>query len=79
MYGMVESAKLEIIACHLGDQQLCINNTSTREIRRWAAASPLPQVSPHVLSVRSVIPFIDFAAKLSVFASVCVDRSAMAA
>ncbi len=37
-----KDATLEIIAFHLGDQQLCIKTTSIREIRGWAAATPLP-------------------------------------
>ncbi|MFK0166076.1 chemotaxis protein CheW [Rhizobium sp. NPDC090279] len=72
---------LEIIAFHLGDQQFCIKTTSIREIRGWAAATPLPHAPPHVLGVMnlrgSVIPVIDLAAKLGVRGAVSTDRSAI--
>lgn len=75
------SDTLEIIAFHLGDQQFCIKTTSIREIRGWAAATPLPHAPPHVLGVMnlrgSVIPVIDLAAKLGLRGSVCTDRSAI--
>jgi purine-binding chemotaxis protein CheW len=72
---------LEIIAFHLGDQQFCIKTTSIREIRGWAAATPLPHAPPHVLGVMnlrgSVIPVIDLAARLGVRGAVSTDRSAI--
>ncbi|MGZ9718961.1 chemotaxis protein CheW [Rhizobium miluonense] len=72
---------LEIIAFHLGDQQFCIRTISIREIRGWAAATPLPHAPPHVLGVMnlrgSVIPVIDLAAKLGVLGAVSTERSAI--
>ncbi|MDC9811147.1 MULTISPECIES: chemotaxis protein CheW [Rhizobium] len=72
---------LEIIAFHLGDQQFCIRTTSIREIRGWAAATPLPHAPPYVLGVMnlrgSVIPVIDLAAKLGVLGAVSTERSAI--
>ncbi len=38
------SMTLEIIAFHLGEQQFCIRTTAIREIRGWAAATPLPML-----------------------------------
>jgi len=40
--AQVHGATLEIIAVHPGDQQFCIKTISIREIRGWAAATPLP-------------------------------------
>jgi purine-binding chemotaxis protein CheW len=72
---------LEIIAFHLGDQQFCIKTTSIREIRGWAAATPLPHAPPHVLGVMnlrgSVIPVIDLAARLGVQGALSTERSAI--
>lgn len=76
-----QQTTLEIIAFHLGNQQFCIKTTSIREIRGWAAATPLPHAPPHVLGVMnlrgSVIPVIDLAAKLGVPNAVDTSRSAI--
>ncbi|WHO20792.1 chemotaxis protein CheW [Agrobacterium tumefaciens] len=76
-----QASTLEIIAFHLGDQQFCIRTTSIREIRGWAAATPLPHAPPHMLGVMnlrgSVIPVIDLAARLGVQGAVSTDRSAI--
>ncbi|WFU12209.1 chemotaxis protein CheW (plasmid) [Rhizobium sp. CB3090] len=76
-----QATTLEIIAFHLGDQQFCIKTTSIREIRAWAAATPLPHAPPHVLGMMnlrgSVIPIINLAAKLGVHSSVHTSRSAI--
>jgi purine-binding chemotaxis protein CheW len=75
------TATLEIIAFHLSDRQFCIRTTSIREIRGWAAATPLPHAPPHVLGVMnlrgSIIPIIDLAAKLGVPSAVDTSRSAI--
>ncbi|AYG70061.1 MULTISPECIES: chemotaxis protein CheW [unclassified Rhizobium] len=81
MESMASNATLEIIAFHLGDQQFCIRTTAIREIRGWAAATPLPHAPPDVLGVMnlrgSVIPVIDLAAKLGVHSASHTDRSAI--
>ncbi|SCB40666.1 chemotaxis protein CheW [Rhizobium hainanense] len=75
------STTLEIIAFHRGEQRFCIRTTSIREIRGWAAATPLPHAPPDVLGVMnlrgSVIPVIDPAAKLGVRSVTHTDRSAI--
>jgi len=75
------SSMLEIIAFHLGDQQFCIKTTAIREIRGWAAATPLPHSPPHVLGMinlrGSVIPVIDLAARLGVHSATDTSRSAI--
>ncbi|MBB5577629.1 MULTISPECIES: chemotaxis protein CheW [Rhizobium] len=81
MEGAAHNATQEIIAFHLGNQQFCIKTTSIREIRGWAAATPLPHAPPHVLGVMnlrgSVIPVIDLAAKLGVPGAIDTSRSAI--
>jgi len=78
---MSSNATLEIIAFHLGDQQFCVKTTSIREIRGWAAATPLPHAPSHVLGVMnlrgSVIPIIDLAATLGVPSTIDTSRSAI--
>ncbi len=75
------SSALEIIAFHLGDQQFCIKTTAIREIRGWAAATPLPHSPPHVLGVMnlrgSVIPVINLATMLDVRSAAETSRSAI--
>ncbi|MBG0511599.1 purine-binding chemotaxis protein CheW [Agrobacterium sp. MOPV5] len=72
---------LEIIAFHLGDQQFCIKTTSIREIRGWAAATPLPHSPADVIGVMnlrgSVIPIIDLAARLGVRSTIDTSRAAI--
>ncbi|MGY5808918.1 chemotaxis protein CheW [Rhizobium sp. LEGMi198b] len=81
MESRIDNATQEIIAFHLGNQQFCIKTTSIREIRGWAAATPLPHAPPHVLGVMnlrgSVIPVIDLAAKLGVPGAIDTSRSAI--
>ena len=75
------SGALEIIAFHLGDQQFCIKTTVIREIRGWAAATPLPHAPLHVLGVMNlrglVIPVINLAARLGVRSAVDTSRGAI--
>lgn len=77
----LQGSTLEIIAFHLGDQQFCIKTTSIREIRGWAAATPLPHSPPDVIGVMnlrgSVIPIIDLAARLGVRSTVDTSRAAI--
>ncbi len=81
MESLLNSMTLEIIAFHLGEQQFCIRTTAIREIRGWAAATPLPHAPPDVLGVMNlrglVIPVIDLAAKLGVRSATHTDRSAI--
>jgi purine-binding chemotaxis protein CheW len=60
--------RMEFISFHIRDQAFCIEVTSVREIRGWAAATPLPQ-SPEfvrgVVNLRgTVLPIIDLGARL---------------
>jgi len=79
--AQLQGTTLEIIAFHLAEQQFCIKTTSIREIRGWAAATPLPHAPPHILGVMnlrgSVIPIIDLAAKLGVRSTTDTTRAAI--
>lgn len=74
-------ANLDIIAFKLGEQTFCIETTSVREIRGWAASTPLPHSSPEVLGVinlrGTVIPTIDLGTKLGLRSSEKTERSAI--
>ncbi|MBB5577701.1 purine-binding chemotaxis protein CheW [Rhizobium paranaense] len=78
---MTDQETMEIIAFHPGDQQFCIRTTSIREIRGWAAATPLPHAPPEVIGVMNlrgmVIPIIDLAAKLGMRSHTDASRSAI--
>lgn len=54
MEAPISNSTLEIIAFHLGEQQFCIRTTAIREIRGWAAATPLPHAPPDVLGVMNL-------------------------
>lgn len=79
--AQLQGATLEIISFHLGDQQFCIKTTSIREIRGWAAATPLPHAPPDVIGMMnlrgSVIPIIDLATRLGVRSTVDTSRAAI--
>jgi purine-binding chemotaxis protein CheW len=74
-------ASLEIIAFRLNGQSFCIETTSIREIRGWAASTPIPHSPPEVLGVISlrgvVIPTIDLSRKLGMPSSEATERSAI--
>lgn len=76
-----QSAYLEIISFHLGEQVFCVNIMAVREIRGWAPSTTLPHTPPHVLGVinlrGSVIPVIDMAARLGLPAIEPTERSAI--
>lgn len=72
---------LDIIAFQLGEQTFCIETTAVREIRGWAASTPLPHSSPEVLGIinlrGSVIPTIDLSRKLGMRSGETTERSAI--
>lgn len=79
--NMNGQATLDIIAFQLGEQTFCIETTSVREIRGWAASTPLPHTSDEVLGVinlrGTVIPTIDLARKLGMRPGETTERSAI--
>nr|WP_295979608.1 chemotaxis protein CheW [uncultured Agrobacterium sp.] len=72
---------LDIIAFQLGEQTFCIETTSVREIRGWAASTPLPHSSPEILGIinlrGTVIPTIDLSRKLGMRSGETTERSAI--
>ncbi|MGP4693875.1 chemotaxis protein CheW [Agrobacterium cavarae] len=72
---------LDIIAFQLGEQTFCIETTSVREIRGWAASTPLPHSSPEILGIinlrGTVIPTIDLSRKLGMRSGETTQRSAI--
>lgn len=72
---------LDIIAFQLGEQTFCIETISVREIRGWAASTPLPLSSPEVLGIinlrGTVIPTIDLSRKLGMRSGETMERSAI--
>lgn len=63
----------ELIAFRVGDQQFCVDIMAVREIRGWAAATPLPHAPSFVRGVinlrGAVLPIIDMAARLGIAAA----------
>ncbi|MEX6509008.1 chemotaxis protein CheW [Jiella sp. M17.18] len=58
----------ELIAFRIGEQEFCVDIMSVREIRGWAAATPLPHAPSYVNGVinlrGAVLPIVDLAARL---------------
>jgi purine-binding chemotaxis protein CheW len=72
---------LEIIAFRLNDREFCVKTTTIREIRGWAAATPIPHAPADVVGVMNlrgaVIPIIDLAMKLGMKSSGSRERCAI--
>lgn len=72
---------LEIIAFRLNEQEFCVKTTAIREIRGWAAATPIPHAPADVVGVMNlrgvVIPIIDLALKLGMKSIAPTERSAI--
>jgi purine-binding chemotaxis protein CheW len=58
----------ELIMVQIGDQQFAIDIMSVREIRGWAASTPLPHAPPYVhgmINLRGLIlPVVDLGSRL---------------
>ena len=58
----------ELIAFRIGEQEFCVDIISVREIRGFAAATPLPHAPDFVVGVinlrGTVLPIVDLAARL---------------
>ncbi|MEF2074776.1 chemotaxis protein CheW [Consotaella aegiceratis] len=69
----------ELVAFRIGEQEFCVDIMSVREIRGFAAATPLPH-APHyvngVINLRgTVLPIVDLAARLGFGATQPTARS----
>lgn len=70
---------LELISFRIGDQAFCLDIMAVREIRGWAAATPLPHSPPYVRGVinlrGAVLPILDLKARLGLGVSEPDPRS----
>jgi purine-binding chemotaxis protein CheW len=71
--------KLELISFRIEDQEFCLDIMAVREIRGWAAATPLPHSPSYVRGVinlrGAVLPIIDLKARLGLGHSEPTARS----
>ena len=69
----------ELIAFRIGEQEFCVDIMTVREIRGFAAATPLPHAPNFVVGVinlrGTVLPIVDLAARLGFGATVPTARS----
>ncbi|MAZ19029.1 chemotaxis protein CheW [Oricola sp.] len=58
----------EFIAFRVGDQEFCVEITSTREIRGWSQATKLPHSPDYIIGVinlrGTILPIMDLSARL---------------
>ncbi len=59
---------LELISFRIGEQEFCLDIMAVREVRGWAAATPLPHSPAYVRGVinlrGAVLPILDLKARL---------------
>jgi purine-binding chemotaxis protein CheW len=62
------TARRELIAFRIGDQEFCVDIMQVREIRGWTTATPLPRTPNFmkgVINLRgAVLPIVDLGARL---------------
>lgn len=77
--GVPVSNTLELISFRIEDQDFCLDIQAVREIRGWAAATPLPHSPVYVRGVinlrGAVLPIIDLKARLGLGVSEPSARS----
>jgi purine-binding chemotaxis protein CheW len=65
-----EATLRQLVAFRVGAQELCVEIAAVKEIRPWAAVTPLPHAPAFVLGVinlrGSVLPVIDLGARLGI-------------
>ena len=75
------AANREMIAFFVGSQEFCIDVMAVREIRVWTPATPIAHAPPFVCGVinlrGTVLPILDFAARLGLRASEPTTRHAI--
>ncbi len=71
----------KMISFRAGGQNICIPVSSVREIRSWTAPMPIPNAPSYILGIvdlrGSVLPIIDFAAKVGLLSPEPTDRHAI--
>jgi purine-binding chemotaxis protein CheW len=62
------SARRELIAFRIADQEFCVDIMQVREIRGWTTATPLPRTPSYIKGVinlrGAVLPIVDLGARL---------------
>ena len=68
----------EFIAFRVGDQEFCVEITSTREIRGWSQATKLPHSPDYIIGVinlrGTILPIMDLSARLGMGLSEPCER-----
>ena len=68
----------EFIAFRVGDQEFCVEITSTREIRGWSQATKLPHSPDYIIGVinlrGTILPIMDLSARLGMGSSTPCER-----
>lgn len=68
----------EFIAFRVGDQEFCVEITSTREIRGWSHATRLPHSPDYIIGVINlrgiILPIMDLSARLGMGSSKPSER-----
>jgi purine-binding chemotaxis protein CheW len=68
----------EFIAFRVGDQEFCVEITSTREIRGWSHATRLPHSPEYIIGVinlrGTILPIMDLSARLGMGLSTPSER-----
>ncbi len=76
-----QAAAVDIIAFRLREQEFCVRTTTVREIRGWAACTPIPHAPANVLGVMNlrgmVIPIVDLAGTLGMGSNPGNERCAI--
>ncbi|UPT64462.1 MAG: chemotaxis protein CheW [Hyphomonadaceae bacterium JAD_PAG50586_4] len=70
---------LELISFRIGEQEFCLDIMAVREVRGWAAATPLPHSPPYVrgmINLRgAVLPILDLKCRLGLGETTPTQRS----
>lgn len=68
----------EFIAFRVGEQEFCVEITSTREIRGWSQATRLPHSPDYIVGVinlrGTILPIMDLSARLGMGSSTPSER-----
>jgi len=68
----------EFIAFRVGEQEFCVEITSTREIRGWSQATRLPHSPEYIVGVinlrGTILPIMDLSARLGMGSSTPSER-----
>ena len=79
LVSQLNSARRELIAFRIGDQEFCVDIMQVREIRGWTQATALPHTPEYmkgVINLRgAVLPIVDLASRLGFESTEASDRN----